>query len=79
MSAESHQGLLSARGFCNWYSTACAIFQLLAGKQQVIDVVVNHSSAAVPVISAWELGRDVGTCSCPREPSRLFPKLGNLC
>ena len=39
----------------NWYSTVCGIFQLLAGKHRV---VVNHSSAAVQVVSAWELGRD---------------------
>lgn len=78
MSAESHQGLLSMSGFCTWYSTVCAIFQLLAGKHQVVDVVVNHSNAAVRVLSAWELGRVVGTCSRPWEPSRLFPKLGNF-
>lgn len=54
---------------CNWYSTVRDIFQLLAGKHQV---VVNHSTAAVQTISAWELGRDVGTCSRPQEPCRTI-------
>lgn len=60
--------------FCNWYSAGCGIFQLLAGKHRA---VVNHSNAAVRVISARELGRDMGTCSCgppppPQEPRRAI-------
>lgn len=51
--------------FCNWYSAGCGIFQLLAGKHRA---VVNHSNAAVRVISARELGRDMGTCSCGPPP-----------
>lgn len=62
-----------AAAFCerlyNWYSTVCGIFQLLAEKHRV---VVNHSTAAVQAISAWELGRDVGTSSCPQEPHRAI-------
>lgn len=44
-------------------------FQLLAGKHQE---VVNHSTAAVQAISAWELERDVGTCSRPQKPHRTI-------
>lgn len=54
---------------CNWCSAVGGILQLPAGKLQV---VVNHSAAAVYVISARELGRDVGTCSHPQESHRAI-------
>ena len=54
---------------CNCFSIVGDIFQLPAGK---CGVVVNHSTAAVYVISAWELGRDVGTRSHPQESCRAI-------
>lgn len=68
-SAESHQWLLSVRGCAIGIPQYVTFFQLLAEKHQV---VVNHSTAAVPAISAWELGREVETCSCPQEPHRAI-------
>lgn len=35
-------------------------------------MVVNHSTAAVCVVSAWESGRDVGTRSHPQESCRAI-------
>lgn len=59
----------------NWYYKICDIFQLPDGKH---GVVVNHSTIAVYMISAWELGRDVGTCSHPQESCRAISEAQQL-